>query len=105
MLTYTGLDSTQFQEVLNAVAPMMHPSFKNFESLERALYIYLLKLITNYTLEQIAPHFNKSSKIVSIWIRKIRELAYRALVPKYVSNISRDELLRNTTSSVEKFMK
>lgn len=77
---------------------MMLPSFKYHESLRRALYIYLLKLKTNQTLEQIAPHFNKSIKTIGIWIRNIRKLVYEAFVPLHLCNRSRAELLKNTTS-------
>lgn len=97
MKIYIGLENAEFLQVLHAVMPMMLPSFNRFESLRLALYIYLTKLRTNHTYEQIAPLFNISVSTVSVWIKKIRPLVHKAVVPLYLYNRSREELLNNTT--------
>lgn len=97
MKIYIGLDATQFEQVFHAVRPTLLSSFNSPETLKLALYIYLMKLRTNHTHEQIAPLFNISHFTVSVWIRKIRNLVHKVVVPLYLYNRSRDELLRNTT--------
>lgn len=59
--------------------------------------MYLLKLYTNHTLRQIAPHFKMPISKVSTWIRKMRKLAHAAIVPLYLSNRRRNQLLENTS--------
>lgn len=98
MKTYIGLNNNQFQQVLQTVMPMMRPSFRNPETQKLALYIYLLKLRTNHTLAQIAPHFNLSEWTVGSWVKKMRKIVHKALVPEYLYNVTRAELLRNTTA-------
>lgn len=97
METFIGLNNTQFQQVLCAVRPLMLPSFKKFESLRLALYMYLLKLRTNYTHVQIAALFNRSGSFVDRSIIKMRILLHTALARLYLYNRSREDLLRNTT--------
>lgn len=97
MEIYVGLNAQQFQQVLCAVTPMMLPSFNHSKTFALALYIYLMKLRTNHTLAQIAPLFNISTYTASIWIRKMRQLVHKALVPLYLYNQSREKLLRATT--------
>lgn len=94
---YTGLKAIQFKQILDAVTPNMLPSFKNTNSLKLALYIYLMKLRTSHTIAQIAPHFNKSKQTVCTWITKMRKLIFETVVPLYLSNRNRQELLNNTT--------
>lgn len=97
MEIFIGLNNTQFQQVLCAVRPLMWSSFKKFESLRLALYMYLLKLKTNYTHVQIAALLNRSESVVDRSIVKIRILVHTALVNLYLYNRSREDLLRNTT--------
>lgn len=97
MKTYIGLNASQFQHVLHVVTPMMLSSFRNPKTQRLALYIYLLKLRTNHTLAQIAPHFNLCKWTVGSWIKKMRIIVHKMFVSKYLYNKSRDELLENTT--------
>lgn len=97
MKTYIGLNSDQFQQVLDAVTPRMLPIIKDPKSIGLALYIYLMKLRTNHTLMQIAPIFNISHSQVGTLIRKIRPIVHNTVVPLYLYNRSRQDLLDNTT--------
>lgn len=97
MKVFIGLTFNQFQIVLRAASPLLLQSFRNIDTSRQALYIYLLKLRTNHTNAQIAPLFNMSEFTVSSWIRKVRDIAHQAIVPGYLYNRIRNELLRNTT--------
>lgn len=97
MKVYIGLTNTQFQQVLCAIMPLMLLSFKSQKQFGLALYIYLMKLRTNHTHEQIAPLFNLSAFTVDEWIRKMRDIVHRSVVPSQLYNQSRYELLMNTT--------
>lgn len=97
MRVYIGLNFNQFQMVLRAALPFLLQSFKNSETLRLALYIYFMKMRTNHTNSQIAPLLNISEFTVSVWIRKVRSLIHKAIVPRFLYNRSREELLRNTT--------
>lgn len=94
---YTGLTESQFQEVLVAIEPHMRPSFNNIKTLELALYVYLLKLRTNHTYKQIAPHIGICTFTVSAWIGKMRKLVHDVFVPPNLLNQTRENLLINTT--------
>lgn len=94
---YTGLDADQFNQILNMITPIMSPSFKNLETLELALYVYLMKMKTNHTTAVIAPHFSVTEAVVCKWIKKMRELLHQSLVPSHLSDISRRDLLGNVT--------
>lgn len=97
MKIYIGLNANQFRQVLLTAKPILLPRFKSYETLKLALHIYLMKLRTNHTHAQIAPLFNISHFTVGAWIRKIRPLVHKAMVPLFLYNRSRNDLLRNTT--------
>lgn len=56
-----------------------------------------MKLRTNHTHAQIAPHFNLSLPMIGPMIRKMRNIVHEALVPLYLYNQNREEILHNTT--------
>lgn len=75
----------------------MLPNFKEPKTLELALYVYLMKMKTNHTTAVIAPHFSISETVVCKWMRKMRQILHESLVPLHLFDISRADLLRNTT--------
>lgn len=72
MEIYTGLNANQFRLLKNVALPLLLTRFKHFEKSQIALYIYLMKLRTGHTYEQIAPLFNLSPCTVGLWIRTVR---------------------------------
>lgn len=86
MKVFIGLDAKQFQKVLSAVTPSLLSSFKNLDTLKLAVYIYLMKLRTNYTHTQIAALVNISHFTVSSWIRNVRKAVHESVVRLYLYN-------------------
>lgn len=97
MKTYIGLNSHQFQQILNMVNPSLLPIFKSPIKPRNALYIFLMKLRTGHTLEQIAPHFNVSPMTISSWIRAVRNIVHSELVRVHLYERKREDLILNTT--------
>lgn len=97
METYIGLKRDQFELVLNSVYQSLFQVYKNKKNAEIALYIYLMKLRTNHTNQQIAPLFNVNDRTVSSRIRMVRDILFEQFVPLHLNNYSRDELIKYTT--------
>lgn len=96
MKTYIGLNAQQFQQILNLVEPSLFPIFK--VKSRTALYIYLMRLRTGHTYNQIKPHFNKSTWTLGAWIKVVRNIMHTNFVPLHLYRQQREDLLNNTTS-------
>lgn len=77
--------------------PSLLPIFKCPIKSQIAFYIYLMKLRTGHTLDQIAPHFNLSPMTISSWIRSARDVVHAELVRLHLNTRERNDLLLNTT--------
>lgn len=97
MKTYIGVNIEQFQDIANIVTPSLMPTFRNLNKSHMALYIYLMRLRTGHTLNQIAPHFNLSRQTVSAWIKIVRDIVHSEFVPMHLYRKSRADLLRFTS--------
>lgn len=105
MKTYIGLNYAEFKQVLDVAMPSLLPVFKNESKARDALYIYLMKLRTSHTLEQISPHFNLTVATIGGWIKKLRNILHATFVPLYLYNRDRQEILQNTTPLSRKLYK
>lgn len=94
---YTGLTPTQFDTILNLTHTSLLSKFKYETKLQCALYIYFMKLKTDHTYSQMAPHFGVSPRTISSWVRIVREIVYNDFVPLYLFNQNRNDILLNTT--------
>lgn len=97
MSTYIGLSANQFQQITNAVIPSLLEIFKCPMKSRIAVYVYLMKLRTDNTFDQIAPHFNVCPKTISSWIRKTRDIVHTELVRLHLYRRKRNDLIWNTT--------
>lgn len=96
MEVYIGMTSEEFEQIFHIVQPSLLQLFKNEYKSRIALYIYLMRLRTNHTYAQMAPHFNMSELSICSRVRKVREIVYRDFVPLHLP-ASRDEIIRRTT--------
>lgn len=94
---YTGLTSDQFKYVFESVKPSLLRRYKNIKKGEIALYTYLMKLRTNQTNAEIAPHFGVTKGVIGLRIRAVREILYTIFVPLHLSNPTRADLLNHTS--------
>lgn len=97
MKTYIGLNVGQFQDIANVVTPSLMPIFASVDKSHMALYIYLMRLRTGHTYDQIAPHFNLTSRTIGSWIKIVRDIVHSKFVPLHLYRKSREDLLRYTS--------
>lgn len=97
MKTYIGLSAYQFQQLANEVIPFLLPTFKSLDKSHIALYIYLMRLRTGHTYDQIAPHFKITRWTLSIWIKAVRDIMHSKFVLLHLYEHKREDLLKNTT--------
>lgn len=95
--TYTGLSRVQFDQVFNITSFSLHQKFKNKQKSMIVLYSYFMKLKTDQTYAQMAPHFNVSPRTISSWVRTVREIVYKDFVPLHLFIRERNDILANTT--------
>lgn len=98
MKTYIGLSSNQFEHILGLILPSLLDIYKDTEKAKTALYIYLMKLKTGFTCNEIAPLFKVNPRVVMLRVRKVRQVLHGEFVPLYLFNLSRQDLLRNTSA-------
>lgn len=96
MEVYIGMTSEQFEEIFHVVQLYLLQLYKNEYKSRIALYIYLMKLRTNHTYAQMAPHFNMSELTISLRVRQVREIVHSRFVPLHLP-ASREEIIRRTT--------
>lgn len=97
MKTYTGLSSNQFEQVARIALPSLLSRFKNSHKSRTALYIFLMKLRTGQTYNQIAPLFNVSRFTIGSWIRVVRDILHSVFVSLHLYKRKRRDLIANTT--------
>lgn len=97
METYIGLNVKQFQDIANIVTPSLMSTFGNRDRSRMTLYIYLMRLRTGHTYNQIAPHFNLSQPTIGVWIKIVRDVVHSEFVPLHLYRKSREDLLRYTS--------
>lgn len=97
MRIYTGLNIAQFDQVLRIVMPSLLRVFKTSDKSKIALYIFLMRLKTGQTYNQIAPLFYISRITVGSWIRKVRDILHKNFVTLHLYKRKRQDLISNTT--------
>lgn len=97
MEVYIGLTNEQFGRVFHVVRPYLIELFKDEDKSKVSLYIYLMKIRTNHTYPQMAPHFNISPQTVSLRVRQVREIVHSQFVPLHLFTTRRDEIIQHTT--------
>lgn len=98
MKIYVGLSSNQFESILRLILPSLLEIYKDPKKAKTALYMYLMKLKTGLTCNEIAPLFKVNPRIVMSRVRKVRQVLHREFVPIHLFNWSRQDLLRNTSA-------
>lgn len=94
---YTGLYQNQFDSVLVPTFQSLLDKFHDDNKSMHAIYAYLMKLRTNHTYKQMAPHFSLSPRTISSWVSAVREIMYEKFVPLHLFNRNREHILANTT--------
>lgn len=94
---FIGLKPNQFEQVFASVSGSLLGRYKELSTSRNALYIYLMKLKTNHTNQQIAVHFSMSQRSISSRIKDVREIVHKEFALKHLYQRSRAELLENTT--------
>lgn len=97
MVTYIGLTVDQYENILRVLLPSLLRIYKTLDRAKAALYMYLMKLRSGFTLRQIAPFFKITHKYVSLRIARVREIFHSVFVPLHLLNFTREDLLKNTT--------
>lgn len=97
MDTYIGLNSEQFENVLNIVLPSLLTIYQKIGIAKNALYIFLMKLRTGFTIDEICPFFDLTKKTMIQRIRNVRQIMYKEFVPRHLFNWTRQDLLENTS--------
>lgn len=98
MKTYIGLNSDQFERIFNIVEASLLATYKHPDKAKTALYMYLMKLRTNFTMDEMAPLFNINRRIVMSRIRIVRQVMYRDFMPLHLFNYSRQDLIQHTSA-------
>lgn len=78
--------------------PSIHAAFKSPQQCEDALKMYMIKMRTAKSLEDIAKAYGVSTATVSVRLRKVRSVLMKDFVPLYLTNTrDRAELLSHNT--------
>lgn len=98
MKTFIGLTGVQFETLSRTIMPSLRRIYNDLERARTALYIYLMKLRTSHTNDEIAPLFGITTKVVNLRIRAVREILHEVFVPLHLHNSRREDLLEHTTA-------
>lgn len=94
----TGLNAVKFEELLDSL-PTLLTEFKCMKLATDALHMYLLKMRTAQSDEDIGRLFKVSTVTVGVRLRKIRKVLVRDFVPHHLKVVrSRDFLKEHTTT-------
>lgn len=98
MKILTGLTSEQFKQLFESV-PLLTKKFKNnTQNARKALYMYLMRLRTGQTLQQMSTKFDVSHSTIINRLKVVRSVLLKKFVPFNLKSAwTRDELIANTT--------
>lgn len=99
MRLYTAHGKDEFKALLHEI-PELHTELKSHDKASDALFIYLMKIRTGRSYEEIGMHFGVSIATVSRRCDLVRYVLKQKLVPRYVNfEMTRDELLSHKSES------
>lgn len=98
MKILTGLTCKQFQQLFESV-PLLTAKYRNnTTNARKALYMYLMRMRTGQTLQQMSTKFKVSHNTIINRLKTVRSVLLEEFVPfNLKSEWSRDELIANTT--------
>lgn len=97
MKILTGLRSEQFTELFECVSQLKKQFKYNIQLARTALYMYLIRLRTGQTLQQMSTTFNVSHGTIINRLRTVRNVLMKEFVPSNLTDWSRETLIANTT--------
>lgn len=99
MKHFTAHDKFEFNALLNELPELDH-ELKSKDRASDALYMYLMKLRTGYTYQDIAFHFGVSKCTVLRRCNLVRSYLTKNIVPRYVNlELDRAELLNQKSAT------
>lgn len=98
MKANTGLTNEQFAALLSSV-PSLIGRFRDIKLAQTALAVYMNRMRTGHTYQQIADKFNLSRTTTSSYIAIVRIALLNDFVPQHLgfSNFTRQQLIDNST--------
>lgn len=97
---FTGLTNAQFEDLLSTLPTLLNAS-KDRRNAVNALHIYLMKLRTAHTNDEIAQHFKLSRTTVQKRMKLARHALKTDFVPLNLYHRNRDDLLLHTTETAK----
>lgn len=99
MIHFTAHDKSAFNELLDELPDLVH-ELKSKDKASDALFIYLMRLRTARTYQEIAIHFGVSISTVERRCDLVRSILKRVVVPRYVNvELNREELVRRKSAT------
>lgn len=99
MMLYTGHDKHEFKALMEEM-PNLIQELKSEEKASDALYIYLMRIRTGRTYEEIGIHFGISANTVQRKCDYVREVMKKEIVPRYINfKMSRDDILSHKSET------
>lgn len=93
----TGHTIAQFHSIFSSV-PQLYEHYPNEKTASDALFMYLMKLRTGYSNDEIGDYFSVSRFVVAQRLSTVRDVMYTNLAPKYVNQVrTREELLGHSS--------
>lgn len=99
MKLLTAHDKAQFKELLHEL-PSLAEELGSNDKASDALFMYLMRLRTGQTYEEIAIHFAVSPSTVQRRLDLVRNILNRVIVPRFLNyEMDREELLGNKSAT------
>lgn len=103
MKTLTGYTIQQFEDIYSAI-PSLLQRYSSESSARNALYVYLMKLRTGCTNDELSKRFKLTLVTIKRCLDSVRECLLTDFVPVYLRNRTREESILNNTEMSKRLL-